>query len=224
MHNVMLPRWAIERGSGANSFGAIDPATTALVVIDMQSAFVAEGEVFGNGHARDIVEPINRLAAAMRDAGATVIWTRQTVSDTPPLAMPPWQYDLSIPLVRRAVETMRPGTSTHGLYPAMAVDPGDLLIDKYRYGAFVCPAGELRAALEARGVEMLVMAGTLTNVCVESTARDGNMLGYKVIVLSDATATVTDEEQAAALLNLRLHFADVRDVAEVVGMLASRPG
>lgn len=220
MHDVSLPRWAIERGNGSNRFDAIDAARTALVIVDMQAAFVAEGEVFGNAHARDIVAPVNHLAAAMRGAGATIIWTRQTVSDAAPLAMPPWQYDLSHPIVRRAVETLRPGHAAHALYPDMAVAPGDLLIDKYRYGAFMCPAGQLRAALRQRGTELLVIVGTLTNVCVESTARDGNMLGYKVIVVSDATAAVTDEEQAAALLNLHLHFADVQDTAAVLGLLA----
>jgi nicotinamidase-related amidase len=219
MHRGTLPRWAIERGRASNSFNAIDPVQTALVIIDMQSAFVAEGEVFGNLHARDIVEPVNRLAMAMRAAGATIIWTRQTVSDMPPLAMPDWQYDLSAPIVRRAVETMRPGQTAHALYPAMAAEPGDLLLDKYRYGAFMCPAGALQAALLPRNIALLVVVGTLTNVCVESTARDGNMLGYKVIVVSDATAAITDEEQDAALLNLRLNFADVKDMAAVLALL-----
>jgi len=219
MHAIDLPDWAVARGSQLNRFDAIDPLRTALVVIDMQTVFLAPGEVFGNPNALAIAPQVNRLVAAMRRAGCTVIWTRQTTSPEPPLAMPAWQYDLSIPHVARAVEAMLPGGPSHALHPAMDVAPGDVILNKYRYSAFMCPAGALRAALEERGIEMLVIAGTLTNVCCEGTARDGNMLGYKVIVVSDATATITDAEHNAALLNLRLTFADVQDTASLMSMV-----
>lgn len=224
MHVVDLPDWAVERGSVLNRFTAIDPARTALVVIDMQTVFMAPGEVFANPNAVGIIGNVNRLAAAMRGAGGCVIWTRQTVSHDPPLAMPDWQYDLSVPHVRRAVETMLAGTPSHALHPEMDVAPGDIVIDKYRYGAFMCPAGALRAVLEERGADMLLIAGTLTNVCCESTARDGNMAGYKVIVVPDAMATITDAEHNAALLNLRLNFADVIDTETLCAMLAGQEG
>lgn len=219
MHRIDLPEWAIERGRRYNHFDQIDPARTALIVIDMQSVFVAEDEVFGKESARAIVASINRLARGIRDAGASVIWTRQTVSDATHLAMPEWQYDMSDPAVRRAVETMRPDTTSHGLFRAMECHPHDLVLDKYRYGAFSCPAGALAKVLERLGIELLILTGTLTNVCVESTAREGNMRGYKVIVVSDACAAMTDEEHNAALLNLRLTFADVKSSEEVLGLL-----
>lgn len=222
MHRIDLPGWAVERGRVLNRFDAIEPARAALVVVDMQNVFLAPEEVFGNPNALAIIPTVNRLAAAMRAAGGTVIWTRQTVSHAAPLAMPAWQYDLSVPHVRRAVETMLAGTHSHALHPDMKVAPDDLVLDKYRYSAFLCPGGALRAALEARGIDMLVIAGTLTNVCCESTARDGNMLGYRVIVASDATAAVTDAEHNAALLNLRLTFADVRATSELCAMLEGK--
>jgi nicotinamidase-related amidase len=219
MATTGIPAWAIERGAILNAFTRLDPARTALVAIDMQTVFLAPEEVFGNPRAIDIVPAVNRLARAIRDAGGTVIWTRQTVSHAPPLAMPAWQYDLSIPDVRRAVETMLAGTRSHALHPAMDVAPGDPVLDKYRYSAFLCPDAALERTLKARDIELLIIAGTLTNVCCESTARDGNMLGYKVIVVSDATAARTDAEQDAALLNLRLTFADVHTTDAVCAML-----
>jgi nicotinamidase-related amidase len=219
MHNVELPDWAVERGSVLNRFAGIDPARTALVSIDMQNVFLEAEEVFGNPHALDIIPAVNRLAGTMREAGGTVIWTRQTVAHDPPLAMPSWQYDLSVPEVRHAVQTMLPGTSSHALHRALEVGERDLVLDKYRYSAFLCPADALKRALVDRSIEMLVIAGTLTNVCCEGTARDGNMLGYKVIVVSDATAAKTDAEQNAALLNLRLTFTDVHDTDSVCRML-----
>jgi nicotinamidase-related amidase len=68
---------------------------------------------------------------------------------------------------------------------------------------------------------MVVITGTLTNVCCETTAREAYMAGYRVIVVADATAAVTDAEHKAALLNLRLNFADVRRASEVIGMARS---
>lgn len=223
-HAVALPDWAIARGQTMNHFPGIDPARTAFVAIDMQSVFLAPDEVFGNPHALGIVDEVNRLAAAFRAAGAAVVWTRQTIDHRPPLAMPDWQYDLSIPFVRTAVEAMAGGTAAHALHPAMRVAPGDVVIDKYRYGAFSCPAGALAATLAARGLDTIVIAGTLTNCCCDSTAREGNMRGLRVFIASDATAARTDEEHYAALLLLRLNFADVRTAAELTALLAkARP-
>jgi len=219
MHRIDLPDWAVERGRHLNDFTAIDPSRTALLVIDMQNVFMAPGEVFGNPNALDIVDTVNTAIRTMRGAGARVIWTRQTVSHEPPLAMPHWQYDLSIPTVREAVETMVAGTPSHAIHPAMDVRDGDIVIDKYRYGAFMCPADGLKRVLAGLEVDMLMIAGTLTNVCCESTARDGNMLGYKIVFLSDATAARTDEEHNAALLNIRISFGDVRRTTEVPALL-----
>lgn len=219
MHDVRLPDWAVARGTPLNHVTRIDPEKAALIVIDMQSVFMAPGEVFGNPHAMAIVPVVNRLATAMRRAGGTVLWTRQTVSDTPPLAMAPWQYDPADPVVRRAMGAMRPGAPSREIHAAMDVAPGDGVIDKYRYSGFACPAGGLERELRARGIELLLIAGTLTNVCCESTARDAYMRGYRTLFLSDATAAVTDEEQNAALLNVRINFADVRDSETVLSML-----
>lgn len=219
MHAIDLPQWAIERGAGMNAFPALSPGRTALVNIDMQTVFLGEDQIYGNPHARDIVGNVNTLSAAMRAAGAPVIWTRNTHTHDGPCAPPPWQYDPSQPGVAEGIAALQAGAPGHDLYPAMQVAPGDIVIDKYRYGAFSCPAGNLRRTLEGVGAEMVVITGALTNLCCESTAREANMAGYKVIVVSDATATITDAEHNAALLNLRLNFADVRRTREVLSMI-----
>jgi|SRR5579872_399852 len=224
MHRTRLPRWTVERGAALNHFPELEPQRTALVVIDMQTAFLAEDQVFGNSHARDIVPRVNALAAAMRAIGGPVIWTRQTHVAAGPYAPPDWQYDERLPDVARAVAALTAGARGHGLFEAMVVGEGDVVIDKHRYGAFSCPAGRLPRALEALGIQMLVIAGTLTNVCCETTAREAYMAGYKVIVVADATAATTDAEHNAALLNLRLTFADVRRTAEVLAMIEATKG
>ncbi|HWA62035.1 MAG TPA: cysteine hydrolase [Caulobacteraceae bacterium] len=218
MHRIRLPRWAVERGAPLNRFDGLEPRT-ALVVIDMQTAFVAEDQVFGNAHARDIVPAVNVLAHAFRAAGRPVIWTRQTQAADGPGAPAPWQYDPADPFVARALAALAPGSEGHALHPLMEVGGQDTVVDKHRYGAFSCPVGALRRTLEAQAVGMLVICGTLTNVCCESTAREAYMAGYKTLVVADAMAAVTDAEHNAALMNLRLNFADVRRTAEVIRML-----
>ena len=204
-----------------NDFPRIDPARTALVAIDMQNAFTLQGEVFGNPHALDIIPNVNRLAAAARRAGSAVVWTRQTVTRTVPQAYPEWQYHDHDPFVRRALESLGEGAFGHELHATMDVAKSDIVLDKYRYSAFIQNASDLALRLDALGVEMIVVAGTLTNVCCESSARDAYMLGYKVLFATDATAARTDEEHNAALLNLRLNFADLKTTDELVGLLGN---
>ena len=218
-HRIRLPRWARERGAALNEFPAVEPGRTALVNVDMQGAFLAEDQPYGNAHARDVVGNVNALSRAMRAAGAPVIWTRQTYTSEPPLAPPEWQYDPQQPGVAAGMAALAAGAPGHGLYREMDVAKSDRVLDKYRYGAFSCPAGALPEALERLGVGMLIVTGTLTNCCVESTAREANMAGYKVIVAADATSAVTGAEHNAALLNLRISFADVRRTAELLRMI-----
>lgn len=87
--------------------------------------------------------------------------------------------------------------------------------------AHSCPDGALARVLADRGIDTLVIAGTLTNCCCDSTAREGNMRGYRILFLADATATLTDAEHNAALLTIRLNFGDVRMAAEAIGMIAA---
>ena len=221
MHSVRLSRWVVERGAALNSFAELAPGRTALVNIDMQSVFLDEAQVYGNRYARAIVPAVNALSRAMRSIGAPVIWTRQTHTFDGACAPPPWQYDIDQPRVAQGVAALQAGGPGHGLYPAMETAAGDIVIDKHRYGALSCPSGTLRRALEAHAIEMIVITGTLTNCCCESTAREANLGGYKVIVVSDAMAALSDVEHNAALMNLRLFFADVRRTREVLKMIAA---
>lgn len=221
MHVVNLPDWAIERGRALNDFPTLSAGRTVLVNIDMQNVFVAEDGVFACTHARDIVPVVNHLAAAMRARGWPVIWTRTTHTAQGPCASPDWQYDSGDPAIADGVAALQTGAAGHELYPLMDVAEGDIVIDKFRYGAFACPAGRLARTLKDLDAEMIIVTGTTTNCCCETTAREANMAGYKVIVVSDATAALTDAEHNAALLNLRVNFADVRRAEAVLGMIAA---
>ncbi len=218
MHPTRIPAWATARGRQLNYFPVIDPRTTALIVIDLQNAFMAEGQVMANPNARAIVPNVNRLAASMRAAGGRVVWTRHTVVDEGPFAQPAWQVVAwgSDPAVKQALTA---GDFGHALHSGLDVSANDLVIDKHRYSAFNRKSSGLDAILQEGKIDTLIIVGTMTNVCCESTARDGHMLDYKVLVVSDATAAPTDEEHDAALLNLSTFFAHVADTDDIVQII-----
>jgi nicotinamidase-related amidase len=221
LHKIHLPEWAVERGRHLNHFSRIEPPHTALIAVDLQNAFMLPGEVFGNPHACDIVPNVNRVADTLRRCDGKVIWTRQTISEVAPRAYPQWQFDERLDFVRQAKRALTEGAPGHALHPGVRVEAADRVLNKYRYSAFARHSSDLDGILQEQGIDTLIIAGTLTNCCCESTARDANMLGYKVLFLSDATAAVTDEEHNAALLNLRIMFADVRTTEEVLHLLES---
>ena len=96
-----------------------------------------------------------------------------------------------------------------------------MYVKKATYSALIQDSSTLEAELRRRDVESLLIAGTTTNVCCESTARDAMLLDFRVIVLSDATAAATLEEHVASLNNIALYFADVMAVAEAEERLSA---
>ena len=85
----------------------------------------------------------------------------------------------------------RPG---HALHPDIEIKPDDMRINKFRFGTFVDGSSDLHQRLRARGIDTVIITGCATNICCKSTARDAMMLNYKVLFVSDATATHTDFE------------------------------
>ena len=198
-------------------FDALDAKRTALVVIDMQNAFVAPGAPMEVPAARDIVAPINRLAAELRRRGVAVIWVahenRKDGRD--------WAgfFDAFIAPGRRAdaAAALAAGAELQKLFPALEVAPGDLRVAKNRYSPFI--RSEFEKTLQQRGLDTLLIAGTKTNVCCECTARDAMMLDYKVVMLSDCTAALSDDEQRATLENVIQQFGDVLTADEALAFL-----
>lgn len=204
-----------------NRFDRIDPARTALLAIDLQNAFIGEDQIFGNAYARGILGNVNRLARALRAAGGRVVWTRQTVDRAPPRAAAPWQFDARDPVVKAAMDALTEGAFGHRLHDALDIHRDDIVLNKYRYSAFIRDASEIDLLLREHGVAWLIIAGTLTNVCCESSARDAYMMGYRVLFAADATAAVTDAEHNASLLNLCLNFADVRSTEALLTLIGA---
>jgi ureidoacrylate peracid hydrolase len=221
MNVVNLPQWAVERGLSRGGLTSLEPARTALIVVDLQNAFLAEGEMLANSHARDIVPNVNALSKATRDAGGKVVYLRHTVSDETRFKLNEWQARM-VPRAADGDFQLRAGTFGHHLYPDLDVRPEDLVVNKHRYSAFLPNSSDLDKELRDRSIDTLIIAGTITNVCCESTARDGNMLGYRIVFVSDGTAAFTDEEHNATLLSMATTFGDVRTTSGVVQLLSVR--
>jgi ureidoacrylate peracid hydrolase len=202
----------------------LDPNKTALVIIDMQAAFLEEGGVIEVPAARGIVENVNRAAQGFRELGIPVIWIRSMH----PRGAADWRhfFDHFVRPERReaAAAAMSEDAPPSHFYREMDVGDSDYIVIKNRYSCFIPGASSLERLLRSLGRDTVVLAGTKTDICVESTARDGMMLDFRVAVLSDGTATLSDEEHQAALNVLIQEFADVLTVDEVLDELRSNAG
>lgn len=209
-----------ERRGGLRVFDSIDPARTAHVVVDLQNGFMAPGAVCEIATARAIVPNVNRISAALRDAGGVVAYIQNTLDAEAIRTWTTYLDHFCSPARRaRMIETFAPGAEGHSLWPELDVRPQDLIVRKSRFGAFAPGASDLHAILSGRGVDTLIITGTATQVCCESTARDAMMLNYKVFFVDDGNATFSDAEHNATLSALAHTFCDVISTDAIVGML-----
>jgi ureidoacrylate peracid hydrolase len=221
MHVIAIPDFIIERVTERRGrvrlFDAVDPARTALIVVDLQNGFMAPGQPAEIPFAREIVPNVNRIGRALRESGGTVVYIQNTVTTETQGAWCVWFDNFTTGAFReRMVAAFQRGSFGHAIYPELEVLPGDLTIEKQRFGAFVEGSSNLHAELQTRGIDTLIIVGTATNVCCESTARDAMMMNYKVIFVSDANACRTDAEHNATLGNILALFGDVQSTEEVI--------
>lgn len=223
-HQAILDRYAEQRGRVRNIYDTIDPARTAHLIVDMQIGFMEEGAPVEVPAARGIVEEINRLSRAVRAAGGHNVFLRFTTPDPDgPMAWPVFAERMGAGHAAHR-DAFAPGSHYWELWPALDVQAEDAVVEKHRFSGFTPGTSGLDAHLKARGVDTLVISGTLTNCCCESTARDAMQLNYRVIVACDACAALSDEAHAGTLDSMALIFADLRSVAELEEMLGeARP-
>lgn len=204
-----------ERRGRRHAFEQFTPARAALVVIDMVPFFVAD-----NPYARGIVEPINTTAALLRALGGTVAWVVPAPSIHPLLDEEFYGPDIAA-TYRRSGGT---GPIGQRLWPELDVKSNDLLIEKDAASAFFPGRSGLHAELIDRKIDSVLIAGTVANVCCESSIRDARTLGYRCVMLADANAAPTDAILNATLRTVYRSFGDVRATGEISGLLAADPG
>ncbi|WP_346899701.1 isochorismatase family cysteine hydrolase [uncultured Roseibium sp.] len=225
MHEFEMPQWAIDRVSARQGkrlvHEDVEARRTALVVIDMQNHFLAPGAGGETPPAREIVPAVNRLASSLRDAGGVVVWVRTLFTEAALMTIPHFHSTLLTPdRFEARCAALAEEADGSALWPALDVRDGDLIVRKTRYSAFIQGASDLDAILRAKGIEAVLIAGTMTNACCESSARDAMMLNYRTTMVHDACASLRDDEHAAALINFYLFFGDVTDVTGIETRLA----
>lgn len=214
------PRNLATRGT-LHLLESLDPVTTAHLVIDMQNGFMRPGALLEVPDARKVVPQINAISAALRAAGGMVAFTRFAWQpDETKLWDAFYRRFLDVDRAKRQQEAFAPGAPDLQLWDGLDVAQTDLVVDKTRYSAFITGTCDLHDILQERGIRTLIISGTMTNCCCESTARDAMQYGYDVIFVSDANATLTDLEQQTSLMNLALLFAEVARSDEVLSALA----
>ena len=200
------------------------PGHTALLVVDMQRAFLEPGEAMEVPPARDVVPRIGELIAIFRDKGLPVVFTRFTYSAAAPLlvgelhpehrpATPGAPVGLGLPS-----SSCLEGQDNVGIVPDLEPRAGELVIDKRYYDGF--NGTVLDGALRARGITTLVVTGTMTDICVLATVVGGFNREYRMVVVEDGVATLWPGIQDATLDILGRAYARVTSAKAVADQLA----
>lgn len=225
MHKIAIPQTVIDRVTARRGkehvYDELDPARTALIVVDMQNAFMLPGVAFAPiKTAPEIVPNINRLAQALRAAGGTVVWIVTTYTKEVETEWSTY-YGLSTPThgAKRSAALTK-GSKGHQIWASLEVDPEDPIVEKKRFSAFIQGSSELDKVLSERGIDTLLITGTVTGVCCELTARDAMMLNYKVVMVTDGNAAYNDDEHNAALTAFYASFGDIMPTEMLVEILA----
>ena len=220
-HEVKIPGYVIERIMAKRGklevFDRFEPAKTAFLVIDMQNFYVAEVDT-----AISIVPNINRIATACRAKGVPVIWVIMRCADKEgaPSQWPLYhKYFFTEAKGQNHLTKLSPGNTGYEIYPDLDVKPEDKVVTKRRFSPFIVGSSELHDVLQGMGVENLIVAGTATNMCSESTARDAMMLDYKVVMVEDANAARYDDDHLAGLTSFYQSFGDVKSTDDTIRML-----
>lgn len=205
---------------------ALDVAHTAVVVIDMQNAYASPGGYvdlagFDIAGAAGVIGRIATVLESARAAGMQVVflqngWDPDYVEAGGPQS-PNWHKSNALKTMRARPELegklLARGGWDYALVDGLKPQPGDIQVHKPRYSAFF--HSQLDSVLRARGIRNLVFVGIATNVCVESTLRDGFHLEYFCVLLEDATHHLGPEfVQAATVYNVEKFFGWVSTVED----------
>lgn len=181
---------------------------SALLVVDMQYFFLdPESPTFTPGGPA-VLPNVKKLLEAFREAGRPVLFTRHVHHpDLWDAGIMGWWWE------GMCLE----GSPESEIHDEIAPLGGEKVIDKHRYSAFYNT--DLETILRVLGIEDLVIAGVMTNMCVESSARDAYYRDYRVFIPADGTGTINERMHLASLLNLAFGFAWVTDADALAGQV-----
>jgi nicotinamidase-related amidase len=211
-----LRRKLIKRRGRLHVFDPLVPAKTAVVVIDLTQPIY---DAMPAGTA--LIEPVNRLTEAPRRAGIIVAW----IAPLPP-SRSPARTQARLLLGDASIQRHEAEAANRAPARGLTVADGDWRVDKASYSAFFPGNSVLPERLAEAGIDTIILAGVLTDMCVASSARDAFESGYRVLVCSDGVAANEPLLHAMTLRTLARGYADVRPSDELAELLASaaRPG
>lgn len=205
----------------------VDPAHTAVVVVDMQRDFCMPGWAFDRlgvdiSMYPPMIARLARLIEGARAAEVTVIYIQMTVLPNRASESPAQiRFNLRLHLASHGeVEPLQytaDGSEGQRIIDELAPRDGDLIVKKYRSSAFW--GTNLDMLLRSNGIKSVVMTGATTEGCVESTARDALFNDYYVVIAEDCVAS-DDREQHDASLLLMSHRFDIASADEILGVWA----
>ena len=201
---------------------SLDLSRTAHLIVDLQNGFMEAGAPVEVPDARAIVGRVNRISRAMRAHGGLNVFLRMILGPDSQREWPVFYRKLPPGQTARGMsESFSPAHHHAALWPELDVSSQDLVIEKRRFSAFIPGASALHETLQRRGVDTLIITGTLTNCCCESTARDAQQMNYRVLFVSDGTAAQSEVDHNGTLENMRRLFGDVLTTEEVLAEITS---
>jgi len=204
----------VARRGRLHAFETIEPAKTALVVIDLDEATVGRDDA---DTAIRVVSNVNAVAGALRRSGGVVAWV---VSQMDAMS-PHFPAILGAETASLYFNETQPGGPQSRLWPQLDRNDADIFTTKSRASAFFPGRCDLHQRLRPLAIDTLLIAGAVTNVCCESSARDATELDYKVIMLSDALSGHSHGLHEATLATFYRIFGDVRPSNEVIQLLSA---
>jgi nicotinamidase-related amidase len=202
----------------------LEPGRTALLVVDMQRAFVEPGQAMEVPPAREVVPRIQELLAIFREKGLPVVFTEFTYSPAAPLLVGELHPEHRPAAAGAATGFGRPSSSclegedNVAVIPELAPHADELVVRKHYYDGF--NGTVLDGALRARGVTTVVVTGTMTDICVLATVIGAFNREYRLVVVEDAVATLWPEIQRATLDIVRRAYARVLSAKELADEVA----
>jgi nicotinamidase-related amidase len=195
------------------------PESTALIVVDMQNDFVRVGAPLEVPDARETIDVHLELLKWFRGRNRPVVFTRFIAGPSPTLV---WEWSPQIappvcccwPGFKRAYGDIEGERDCVAVIDELAPLPGEAQLDKYGYNAF--HRTSLSDRLNAQGVNTVLITGTVTQICVEDTARGAFHEGFQAAVISDAVSSYAPELQRASLQTLSMKYGRVMTASEAL--------
>jgi nicotinamidase-related amidase len=198
---------------------AFDMGTAAFVIVDMQNDFVRSNAPLGVPGAINTIQPINAVQDLFRKVRRPVIFTRFVAGEESTMLWT-WSPQIREPTNcckighRRYYEDIKAEREVIAMIDELNPQSHDPIIDKFWYGAFF--RTNLEDVLRSFKADTVVVAGTVTQICVEDTARQAFHHGFKTIVLRDCVSSFDPQLHEATLKNLNTKFAAVISSKEFI--------